>query len=296
MIGIWLFAMVGIILLISLLYVKFYRRVKAIWFVAMMFVIYLVLITLTMRVSAILTGVDNAWQNGWIYLIFNLLFIGLNILSHNYFYKFQFHYDDLANILTVKQQEIEMLKGQLNPHYIFNTFNNLAATIMVDKDMALDYTYKLSDMLRFQMNLSKQSEISLNEEVKFIRNFLEIEKLRLGPRCSIKFLHNIAGNNISIPPLLLFPLVESALQRSQGLQAKPKIKIVLEETVSKTVRFEVSNSFKKQDINHKQPDFDWLRQRLKFSFKNGFSLVFEEKEDVQTTILTLNLQNGLNKI
>jgi sensor histidine kinase YesM len=135
----------------------------------------------------------------------------------------------LENQVIMKQLELDHLKNQLNPHFLFNSLNNVAATMQVDTELALNYIYTLSSLLRYQVESSDKEFVTLAEENFFIESFLGIEEVRLGDRCEISFESNISGPGEKLPPLLIQPFVERAIKQSSCLTSKAIIKIVLQE-------------------------------------------------------------------
>lgn len=135
----------------------------------------------------------------------------------------------LENQVIMKQLELDHLKNQLNPHFLFNSLNNVAATMQVDTELALNYIYTLSSLLRYQVESSDKESVTLAEENFFIESFLGIEEVRLGDRCDLSFDSEISNSGERIPPMLLQPFVERAIRQSNCLSSKAVIKIHLQE-------------------------------------------------------------------
>lgn len=107
--------------------------------------------------------------------------------------------------------------------------------------MALDYIYKLSELLRFQNGISGRETVPVEEEVNFIRTFLNIEKFRLGERCDIQFNSEVEEPLTMIPPLLLHPFIEHSLRRSLGLNGKSFLNVQINSD-REIIRMTVTNS------------------------------------------------------
>lgn len=133
------------------------------------------------------------------------------------------------NQVIVKQMEVDRLKNQLNPHFLFNSLNNVAATIQVDSELALNYIYTLSSLLRYQIESSDKESVTLAEENYFIESFLGIEEFRLGERCEMSFESEITNPGVKLPPMLLQPFVEHAIKNSCSLNTVAVVKITLRE-------------------------------------------------------------------
>src|SRR5699024_9803219 len=111
-----------------------------------------------------------------------------------------------------RQQEIATLKAQLNPHFLFNTLNSINASVTKDPEGTREMISKLSDILRYSLESFEKEQVSLSEELNFVKTYLALEKHRLGSRLKIEF--NIDNNlqNVPIPPMIFQPLVENAVK------------------------------------------------------------------------------------
>jgi two-component system, LytTR family, sensor kinase len=191
--------------------------------------------------------------------------------------------------VEIKKNELEHLKNQLSPHFLFNNLNNIYATIMIDKQIALDYTHKFSDMMRFYHNMIGKNLIPLSEELSYIENYLAIEKYKMGERLRLNFVKKIHNTEYNIPPFLLTPVIETAIERSQGLGAIPYIEIIIS-IESKKLKLEISNSIpEKPGTVKKQILLDQLRNKLELIYKNNFSLTVEKQKNFEISILILPL-------
>lgn len=107
--------------------------------------------------------------------------------------------------------ELEQLKSQVNPHFLFNTLNNLTVLIRTDPDKATQVLYGLSDLLRYQLYDSSKEKISLSKDIQFIQNLLNLEKIR---KNDFSFTIHTEGNidGQALPPFLFIPFVENAIK------------------------------------------------------------------------------------
>ncbi len=258
---------------------------------AMLFIILIcVTATITMRISAALVGSEKAWENKWSYLVMLCFLSGGWLFSYITISALKKNNQKIINELSLKQQELDLLKMQMNPHFLFNTLNNLAATIMVDREIALDYTYKLSELLRFRENISKRETIEIQEEVSMIQSFLDIEKLRLGARCNIVFTQDIADASAKIPSLLLYPLVEAAIKRSKNHHLKPSVDVTIvanKAKISLLVKNTISPDMDAKNVENEY--FQLINNRLNALFPGKNLLKFEERDHEQTTRLEIKL-------
>lgn len=109
------------------------------------------------------------------------------------------------------RSEMEQLKSQLNPHFLFNTLNNVNVLTQTDPVKASQVLLGLSDLLRYQLYESAKENILLSKDIEFIRNLLALEKIR---KNDFTFEVKTEGNtdNIKLPPFLFMPFVENAVK------------------------------------------------------------------------------------
>lgn len=115
------------------------------------------------------------------------------------------------------KMELSLLKSQVNPHFLFNTLNNLYGLIIQNQNIkASEITLRLSDLMRYILKSSKETKVNLQDEIKFIEDYLTIEKIRLTNNVEIKFEFSGIDKDVLIAPLLFNPMVENAFKH--GLQ------------------------------------------------------------------------------
>ncbi len=127
-------------------------------------------------------------------------------------WKEQQHFSDVM-LKEKMAAELQLLKSQVQPHFIFNTLNNIYMLSLKGSTQASDMIYRLSALLSYMLYDSKEDFISLDKEVEYIKNYINLEKIRYGDRLDVQL--NIYKNvkNISLPPLLFLPLVENAFRQ-----------------------------------------------------------------------------------
>jgi len=122
---------------------------------------------------------------------------------------------DMLNLrLALEEQRMLALRGQLEPHFLFNALNAISALVRSgDKPLALSGVQRLSDLLRYVLSASVRNTATLAEELRFVQDYLDLQRLRYGERLRVQVDgagEHLAG--IACPPLLLQPLVENALR------------------------------------------------------------------------------------
>ena len=116
------------------------------------------------------------------------------------------------------QQEIATLKAQLNPHFLFNTLNSINAYVTIDPDETRQMISNLSDMLRYSLNSFEADEVRLEQEMKFVEKYLELEKKRLDDRLRYTLDVDPGLGDLRIPPMTIQPLVENAVKHGIASQ------------------------------------------------------------------------------
>lgn len=145
------------------------------------------------------------------------------------------------------QAELISLRTRINPHFLFNTLNSISGLIHNFPDKADNMLQKLSELLRYTLSVSDISKIDLNSEIKAIKDYLEIEKIRFGERLNYSISNEV--NNYKLPPLLLLNLVENAIKHgiSTALNGG-KVELKIEKKAKNTVLsvFNTGNPLPKQ--------------------------------------------------
>ena len=110
------------------------------------------------------------------------------------------------------ESELKLLRGQINPHFLFNTLNNLYALSLDKSEKASDIILKLSDLMRYMLYDCRDDFVLIENELQFIKNYIELEKIRIGEECNIEFNVNGDTKKLMIAPLLFIPFIENAFK------------------------------------------------------------------------------------
>jgi two-component system, LytTR family, sensor kinase len=107
--------------------------------------------------------------------------------------------------------ELQALKSQIHPHFLFNTLHGISSLVDTDRTRAKAMIIKLSNLLRTALQHGSCDLISLQEEVKFLESYLDLEKMRLGSRLEVRWKIDVDDLSVLVPQLILQPLVENAI-------------------------------------------------------------------------------------
>jgi LytS/YehU family sensor histidine kinase len=157
---------------------------------------------------------DDLGKNLLLMLVFNAIAFSARFMHQGILHTFK------VQQLRAEQMEGELkhLRSQVNPHFLFNTLNNLYATNLEDPEKANEIILQLADLMRYQLHSAQQQRVSLAEEVQMLENYISLEKIRI---------HNVIVTvekegdfrEVTLAPLLLLPLVENAFKHGTGLEA-----------------------------------------------------------------------------
>ncbi|MFH1120029.1 MAG: histidine kinase [Bacteroidota bacterium] len=224
------FVMCSVVLIHNLLFNRYFKTLKKKpAYFSISIIILLISWGLLFFLTRFRSEADDAATSLLISLIVTVYFLLTGLVLNEIYFVLTRQSNYLENQVMMKQLELDHLKNQLNPHFLFNSLNNVAATMQVDTELALNYIYTLSSLLRYQVESSDKEFVTLSEENFFIESFLGIEEVRLGDRCEITFDSEISNSAEKIPPMLLQPFVERAIRQSNCLSNKAVIKISLQE-------------------------------------------------------------------
>lgn len=187
--------------------------------------------------------------------------------------------------------ELAMLRAQINPHFLFNTLNNIKSLTKSQPSKAITSVDKLMSIMQYMLYESSQETVPLVNEIGHINNYLDLEKIRYSDTGFIDF--KISGNysEIQIPPLIFMPFIENAFKHGNRLCPAPGIKIKIDVSES-NILFEIRNYTKdNSETQTKNGGFGLvnIRRRLDLLFDNKYSLEISNENKVFSVNLNLML-------
>jgi two-component system, LytTR family, sensor kinase len=232
--------------------------------------------------STVSHGVSEQFGEG----IFSILFF--TIIRHIYNYT---KLKKTAQQLRIEKQEAELnyLRSQTNPHFLFNTLNNIYSLARDKSDLAPESILRLSKILRFMLYETGSAYISVEQELKIISDYIALEKLRYDESLRINFNYDIEDMKQALPPLLLIPLVENAFKHGVSeTRNQPFVDIHLS-IKNRQLMFVIKNSSEQFSESVKENiGLSNLRRQLELLYTN-FNLVVQQGDAVFTTTLKINL-------
>ncbi|MDB5013105.1 MAG: hypothetical protein JWQ25_1307 [Daejeonella sp.] len=196
--------------------------------------------------------------------------------------------------LAHSKSELQLLQSQLSPHFLFNTLNNVYGLSITNHEKVPVLLLKLSELLRYSVYDAKELFVPLEDELDYLKNYIDFEKIRLGDRLDLKLnLEVISGQSFKIPPMLLVIFIENAFKHSRETTGeKVSIDIALNTTRDEIV-FSVKNSCFRPDVasllkdKHSGFGLDSARTRLNLLYKNRHDLQIIETMNDYSVILKL---------
>lgn len=226
----------------------------------------------------------------WIYLI-NAIALAIKLSKHY----FQKNIENSKIIQEKLQAELKLLRSQVHPHFLFNTLNNLYSLALVNSKKTAGAILKLSEILHYIIYDCNTPSISLEKEIKLIKSYIALERLRYGKRLKINF--NIEGKYIDkmIPPMLILPFVENAFKHGISKHLNEGYIDIILKVNNGILSFEVINTKVEKDI---QPtDIAYtngiglknVKKRLNLFYSDNYILKIDESKDKYRIYLEINL-------
>lgn len=195
------------------------------------------------------------------------------------------------------QSELHLLQSQLSPHFLFNTLNNLYGISITQHDKIPALLLKLSDLLRYSVYDTKELFVPLKDELAYINNYIDFEKIRVGDRLVLTTsMEDLTYSDIRIAPMLLIVFIENAFKHSKNtIDQKVSIEINLK-TWGNSILFSVRNSKGKSMDDHSSPEnssglgLGNVKKRLELLYPNAHDLKIENADDYYLVMLQLKVK------
>lgn len=196
------------------------------------------------------------------------------------------------------KMELNFLRSQINPHFLFNALNNIYSMIYTGDQHAADSVLSLSEMLRYVTYESKESRILLSGEISYLENYIEFQKFSYEGEINVVFEKDILSDTILIAPMLFQPFVENAFKYSGiGQDKDAYIRISLSSDNNKLL-FSIENSKKKMSYSDKELKnngigIENVKKRLDLMYPNRHSLVIDDKGASFRMNMSIELDNDI---
>lgn len=191
--------------------------------------------------------------------------------------------------IAKNQAELAYLKAQVNPHFLFNALNSLYALAIKKSDNVVDAISQISDMMRYNIEESQKCFVSLNQELEYLQNYIDIQKLRLTTKTKITYNVKGESSNKQIEPLLLIAFIENAFKYGVSTEKKSEIIINIEIVENKLTIF-IQNDKVQKFSSTSGTGIKNTIKRLNYSYNNRYVIDISDKEDYYSVQLSIKIQ------
>ncbi|MGZ2368325.1 sensor histidine kinase [Ancylomarina sp. YFZ004] len=194
------------------------------------------------------------------------------------------------------EAELSLLKGQVNPHFLFNTLNNLYSMSLHDSKKTPEMILKLSQLLSYMLYECKDEMVNLEQEIAFVRNYIALEAIRVEDIAEVHF--EVTGNNPGhkIPPLLFIPLIENAFKHGISSDVEHtdiRINLLIDDN---KIELNTENPYDETRIddenNHKGLGLENVSKRLELLYPNKYKLDINQNGHYFKTHLMLEISQS----
>jgi two-component system, LytTR family, sensor kinase len=277
----------------------FERPKTAIWLIALISTFMLsVWLTTISFVPTLITGAERVMESinfigifgsivNWMryVAVWVIIYFMYRILERNRFIE----QEKLQSENIARLTELELLKTQLNPHFLFNALNSIKALVTLDPDKSKDAIVKLSELLRFTLNYGLQPLIPLHDEILEVKKYLSLEQIRFGERFQV--VYEVAENSLNkmIPPALILTLAENSIKHGIANQSGTCTLTIKTHSTENAVLIETINPGTLTNGFIEGIGLRNIRKRLASLFANKATFSITEKEGVVHVSINIQL-------
>ncbi|MFA0962251.1 sensor histidine kinase [Roseivirga sp. BDSF3-8] len=176
--------------------------------------------------------------------------------------------------------QLALLKNRIDPHFFFNTLNNLYGLAIEQSEETGPAILKLADMMRYTIYKGEQEQVTVREEMDYVKQYIDIHRLRHQPGVKVDISEHIGNPGSMIAPLLFISPVENAFKHGvEKLTEGAYIKVSLH-AVGKSVRFDVENNFLPSEEKSEGMGLHNLKERLNILYPEAHTLLINEKNGI----------------
>ena len=189
------------------------------------------------------------------------------------------------------EAELAWLKNQINPHFLFNTLNNISSLTQIDPDAAQDAIAQLSDLLRYAMYETNKKTVPISGEVEFMRNYIALMKLRCSEKTVVNCQLSITNSPLTIAPLLFISLIENAFKHGVSSNRDSRIDIALTADEHQLTFTCENTNFPKSDTDRSGSGIglENTRRRLDLIYQNRYTWEQTLEDNIYKVKITIEL-------
>lgn len=194
------------------------------------------------------------------------------------------------------ESELNFLKSQVNPHFLFNAINSVYVLIRINPDKASETLIKLSNLLRSQLYEFTTDKIDIQQELEYLENYIELEKIRKGDRLQVVFEKGEGLEDFSIAPLLLIPFLENCFKHLSSHTGQPnivKVKIEFSKGILSASFYNTKEDGQKKKLDQAVGGIGLknIQRRLELLYPKKHQLEIKENPDSFEVKLQINIQS-----
>ena len=189
------------------------------------------------------------------------------------------------------ETELTWLKAQLNPHFLFNTLNNISSLTQIDPDKAQESIGQLSDLLRYALYDSEADKVPLASEIEFMNNYIDLMALRCNEMTTVTKQLEVPQGSVEVAPLLFISLVENAFKHGVNARYPSFVKVYMG-CADGLLTFRCENSlFEKQGSDHigSGIGLENMKRRLELLYPGKYTYEKKTGEDTYSVVVTLKV-------
>lgn len=246
------------------------------------------------KLNGLEVTIDTLFTLSYVYLLLETNFIVATAVAikivKKWFDQQQEKYEmEKRNLKT----ELNLLKAQLHPHFLFNTMNNLYALSLEKSSKTSEGIAKISNLLRSVLYDCNDAEITLEKEIKLIENYIDLERMRYGERLNLTFEIKGKIENRKIAPMLLFTFIENCFKHgSSNDPGTPSIKILINVDENEIVFYAENSKPNSNGIKKNKVDggigLKNVKKRLEIIYKEHYDLKVQDLENTFIVCLTIS--------
>ncbi|WP_307531145.1 sensor histidine kinase [Pedobacter sp. W3I1] len=204
----------------------------------------------------------------------------------------RFHEESMKMHETLVESQLQILQQQISPHFMFNVLNHINILMQEDVNLASSLLIKYAKILRYQLNSEKNRKVTIEQEVQFLKDFIDIENLRWGDELIINCSWTVDDNQKEFPPLLLITFIENAFKHvSRCITEKAYVNIHFEQ-ITNSICLEIENS--KSNIHLEKDSVSGLglenvKKRLDILYADNYKLIIKDLEAIYYTKLIIKI-------
>jgi LytS/YehU family sensor histidine kinase len=183
----------------------------------------------------------------------------------------------LETQLKLKEQELNYLKMQIHPHFLFNTLNTMYGFALKKADETPEMILKLSNLLDYLLYQVDKPFVSLTDEINHIEDYISLEKMRFNETLNIEFIKDIHSETIEIAPMLFIPFVENSFKHGIIKNGVLNIDLTIT-TTTNAILFEIKNSSSKDLSYNEGIGLENIKKRLELLYPNQYKLIINANE------------------